>query len=51
MKAIIVAYLVAFVLDMLRDLSKRSTNTIDDQLVETLNENMEEIKSYINKKV
>lgn len=51
MKAIIINYLISFVMDMLRDLASRSTTSIDDDIVQTLNDNMTEIKTYISDKV
>lgn len=48
MRTLIINYFVGIVMDILRELAERTDTTIDDKLVELLNENMSQIKQEIH---
>lgn len=51
MREMLISYAISFVMDILRDMAKNTSTTIDDQVVETINENMEELKKLIRERV
>lgn len=51
MKSMIIGYVVSILMDILREMAADTRTTIDDDLVATINENMNELKELISEKL
>lgn len=51
MKSILVGLFLQFLVDLLRDAADRTSTTIDDDLVDTIEENIEELNRIASEKL